>query len=477
MFNLVAKGLTLLLTIVGVSIGSSFLFLENSDKFGATVPLVVSNFTTSLQASISDTATSMTLVTGTDSAGTSLSGYTCFTLDEGTSSEEFVCGTASGTAITSMLRGISPTDGNLEVTALKKSHRRGGSVKITDHPIISILARQNNGQESLPNLVYYRNAMSFVTASASALVDKNYVDAGILAGAADATLTVKGIVEMATTAEINSGTQLGGTSARLFVNPSYLASSNYGTLLNDLADGILASPSTTFKILNEADIRGDLINSTHQLIAFNITASNSGDLLYYNGTDWADLTIGSTGQFLMSSVSGLPQWRYPTRLATITGDKTVSNTGTETDLWSQTVPGYSINTASSSLEFKTYFSGFGSIGNGDTYVINLKYGGSTIATITLTEASGVAGSTCGTIEGGIISAGTSSQVGWLSINGGECNIYSGTAATDEERIDGFAEGTATIDSTLAQTLALSVDDNATATADIIMELTNITVNR
>ncbi len=151
------------------------------ENVGATIPVPVAVFQTSLQASISTTDTSMTLVTGTDKSGDALSGYICFTLDEGTSIEEFVCGTTAGTAVTSMIRGIDPVDGDLEVTALKKAHRRGASVKVTNYPSLGILSRILNGTETLPNAISYASGVG-PTAS-SDLADKEYVLSVVSGGA------------------------------------------------------------------------------------------------------------------------------------------------------------------------------------------------------------------------------------------------------------------------------------------------------
>ena len=60
---------------------------------------------------------------------------------------------------------------------------------------------------------------------------KKYVDDIAIAGAPDASTTVKGIVEEATQAEVDAGTAAGGTSARLFINPS----THRGRLDNDYA--------------------------------------------------------------------------------------------------------------------------------------------------------------------------------------------------------------------------------------------------
>ena len=144
-------------------------------QLGAAVPVVVANFQTTLQSSISSSDTSLTLVSGTDASGDSLSGYMCFTIDEGTSKEEHVCGTAAGTSVTGLIRGIDPVDGDSEVTSLKKSHRRGASVTLTNYPILGILARIINGDETIPNALSYESGVAPV--SASDLVDKEYADA------------------------------------------------------------------------------------------------------------------------------------------------------------------------------------------------------------------------------------------------------------------------------------------------------------
>lgn len=166
----------------------------------ATIPVSVATFQTSLQASITATATSMTLVSGTNAAGDALSGYTCFNIDEGTSIAEFVCGQASGTAITSMIRGIDPVDGDLEVTALKKAHRRGASVKITNYPALGILSRILNGNEQIPGAITYASG---VTPTASGdLTDKEYV----LSVVAGGTVSFEKVVVAGTAGEtISSG--------------------------------------------------------------------------------------------------------------------------------------------------------------------------------------------------------------------------------------------------------------------------------
>lgn len=54
--------------------------------------------------------------------------------------------------------------------------------------------------------------------------------------AADASTTVKGVVEIATTAEINAGTGTGGTGAKLVMTPDAFATSNYAISPTDIQE-------------------------------------------------------------------------------------------------------------------------------------------------------------------------------------------------------------------------------------------------
>lgn len=323
--------------IVAVAAGTTYYFVRGSQNFGASIPTVVANFSTSLQSRLTSSDTSMTLVRGTDAAGNALSGYMCFTLDEGSSSQEHVCGTATGTSVTGLLRGIDPRDGNLEVTALKKAHAKGGSVKVTDFPIIGILARQLNGQESIPTIIYYPGSQNFSLASASAIVDKNYVDGVAIAGCANATLLLQGCAELASVAEIEAGTGLGGTGARLFINPSYFASSSYTTLRPTAGEkaglaGNLASPSATNKFITLSNIWGKDLTTSQKILTFSLTASAQGDILFRNSSgDYVNLAPGASGSYLKSNGAGAnPTWSTSAPTSKVGTIQRVANAGNGT---------------------------------------------------------------------------------------------------------------------------------------------------
>lgn len=178
------KLLIALLAVAGVITGG-FLYTSapSTLNIGAELPQAPALFETSLAAPITANATEMTLVSNSIRGGGTLSGYNCFTIDEGSAQAEFVCGNASGTVVTNLVRGISPSDGISEVAALKFPHRRGASVKITDFPIIQLLRAQNNGDATFENVLRY--AGDVVPSGASDLADVGYVLSVVNGGSVD----------------------------------------------------------------------------------------------------------------------------------------------------------------------------------------------------------------------------------------------------------------------------------------------------
>ncbi len=225
------------------------------------VPNAAANFVTSLASSIGASDTTMTLVSFTTKDGTSLiTGRRYgFTIDEGLSNEEHVIGTAAASnQVTSLIRGISVNTGTTTISALKSTHRRGATVQITNAPLDIIMRNIVDGRDFLPNLLIYSSTTPACTLN-DGICDKEYIDSTANAGASDANQTTKGISEEATTAEINSGTQNGGTGARLFVNPNDLSTSNYANFLpsttqKDALSGATGTPSTSNRYLTQSNV-------------------------------------------------------------------------------------------------------------------------------------------------------------------------------------------------------------------------------
>lgn len=226
--KIIAGLIALLLAVSGFLGGISYVYTTQT-QLGTTIPIVVALFETSLASKITSTATSMTLITGTDKEGNSLSGTYGFVIDEGTASEEFVTASCTATACSSLARGISVVTGNTEITALKKSHRRGASVKISNHPQLAVISRILNGDETIPNIISYASQPTFT--GNEEIPTKKYVDDTVSAGAPDASTTTKGLVEIATTAELIAGTASGGTSALLVAPNSFFNDGSSATNL------------------------------------------------------------------------------------------------------------------------------------------------------------------------------------------------------------------------------------------------------
>lgn len=221
----------------------SFFHVVPSQSLGSALPSATAVFETSLAAPITSSATTMTLTANSVRGGGSLSGYNCFTVDEGSAQAETICGTVSGTTVSTLSRGISQSTGTTTVSALQFAHRRGANVKISDFPLIQILKAQANGEDTYPNLLNYTYSPDYSSASTTAIASKGYVDGVAVAGASNADDSTKGIVETATAAEAAAGTNTGSTGARLVLGANLATSTCQAA-----ANSVLVASSTTGKL-------------------------------------------------------------------------------------------------------------------------------------------------------------------------------------------------------------------------------------
>jgi len=138
----------------------------SNQTIGASIPTVVALYTDSLATKLTETSTStFTLIRGTDKQSRSLSGYYGFVIDEGTTNEEFILATCSGTTCTINTRGIDIVDGETNVATLQHEHRRGAVVKITNFPQLAILSRILNGQETTPGGITFATNTIYVSST------------------------------------------------------------------------------------------------------------------------------------------------------------------------------------------------------------------------------------------------------------------------------------------------------------------------
>jgi hypothetical protein len=154
----------------------------------------------------------MYLSNGAFGDGTALTGWQCFTIDINSPSVEYVCGNASGTTVSGLMRGVNYVNPNTSSSLLAFQHYRFASVQITDYPDISILNRQLAGIDALNVPIFYGSGVSLTTAPSSTATLPNwgqvtsYVSGVATSGAPDAGQGTKGLVNIATSAQIASGT-------------------------------------------------------------------------------------------------------------------------------------------------------------------------------------------------------------------------------------------------------------------------------
>jgi hypothetical protein len=305
------------LVYVGFSIGHAY--SQSVAKYGVALPQGPALFETSLQSRISSTDTSMTLVANSVRGGSSLSGYQCFTLDEGRTDAEFVCGSISGTSVTSLERGIDALTGTSTNSVLKFAHRVGANVKVTDFPLIARLRNQANGIETFPNLLTYTNTVLIgVGSPTTTIATKYYVDNVVTGGAANADDTTKGLVETATAAEAAAGTSLGSTGARLALPASIANATPSATTLvpitsaaGKLAQGFLDLTQTFSPSALWTFSAGLLGTASSTFVATtSINASNVlGNALILNGIKYAfPSQLGASSTVLSTDANGKLTW-------------------------------------------------------------------------------------------------------------------------------------------------------------------------
>lgn len=154
----------------------------------------------------------------------------------------------------------------------------------------------------------------FVISNTSALYQTiiDYIDDIAISGSPDATLTTKGIVEMATTAEINAGTQSGSTGADLAVRPDQLQASIYGVRLPSAAqkDALAGTgtPSSSSPYVTEdtftAALSGTPGNGSDGDVTISTPTTLTRDMYYNNLVVNDTLNTANWRIFVKGTLSG-----------------------------------------------------------------------------------------------------------------------------------------------------------------------------
>jgi len=213
-------------------------------------PKIIADFETQLATAVAVGGTSFTLTSATDDDGVALpSGLYYFTVDNGSNQKEYLSGTLSGTTVSSV---VSVSRQGVETSGAVRAHRVGASVIISDWATY-----------------------------------KKYIDGATVAGASDADATTKGVVEIATQAEIDANTATGSSLAKIVISPDQLVLSKYGTQLPSSAEksalaggGYLGTPGSGNKFLTEA------VRTTTQTFTSNGTYTTPAGVKYVRVRAW-----------------------------------------------------------------------------------------------------------------------------------------------------------------------------------------------
>lgn len=292
----------------GIFIGSFFGY-HGPQNLGATIYKPVPRYESSLALALPAAQTStMTMVSGVDGNGQPLSGLMCFTLDSGVANKvEDVCGSASGTVVSNLVRGID-TSGYTSSSTLAHDHRVGADVKTTDSPYLLQYYAFLNGTLGLPNALQYATSVTnaSITANNQNLVDYALLASTSFSGVSDASTIQKGIVEIATKAEVANGSSSGGTTAPLVIPSGYANSTSTATTTivvsgpNGKIDPnfIPQDASTSYNFLGGITIASGTIGSTTYGGTQNYSNAFITGLIPFGGT-------GASGTLSLSGTSTL----------------------------------------------------------------------------------------------------------------------------------------------------------------------------
>jgi len=190
-----------------------------------------------LAASISATATTIDLTDVNGNDGTALTmadfgsavGYATLEPKSGSKIELISFTGISGTSLTGVTRGLKFEPDYTADSNLRKTHAAGATLIFSNSPqFYDGFANKNNEETiSQPWTFAVSGGRPKLDTDTDTAVDEEFVSFGQLArqaisGAADATETVAGLVEKATSSETQAGTD-SGTLAELFAAPSDIA--------------------------------------------------------------------------------------------------------------------------------------------------------------------------------------------------------------------------------------------------------------
>jgi len=271
-------------------------------------------------------------------------------------------------------------------------------------------------------------------------------------GVSDATLLVKGVLELASVAEVDAATATGGTGAAVAVTPDVLAASIYATRLPS------ADQKTLLNSITASAVELNILDG------FTGTTSNLNEAsTFFGATDisGAEAETLSNG----SSADALHTHTYSEKIHVAAASVTVENTAVKTALLSATVPGGSLST-NNCIEIYIPITNIITDASSATFEIELVYGATDVCTASITtDAGGIDVAQRGFIRAVLYANGaTNSQVGFIQMFTSQQQ-----ANVADKQVTICDDGTSAEDSTADKTISVTfkwsgADSNDTITA-------------
>lgn len=219
-----------------------------SKNFGSNIS-ACADFTTSLSSQINTAATSM-IVDSLTCGDTTLVAGELYGFKLG--GREYVLGyvsTTTANTITYMTRGLSRLTATSSVTAQIETWGRGTSVVQTDAPILLDIANKVRGAAGFDGVIRYSSETA-VSTTTQALNRNNLATAGLVADAAfsaagvpNASTAARGVVQIATQAQIVNSTGICSSTA-----PCVISSANASSTYSATASSTVVATGFTAKI-------------------------------------------------------------------------------------------------------------------------------------------------------------------------------------------------------------------------------------
>lgn len=243
---------------------------------------IIADFSTTLTTKTAVGATTATLTSGLDGDGIQLPTATYgFTIDRNNANKEYFTATLTGANLTSIKTVTRGT--GVGTSGLVKTHRKGAEVIISDWVAMKRMLDILDGTTSLDASTPLGYDGTATISTANQLATKDYVDNGILQGAADASTTVKGITKMSVApASASSPIAVGDNDGRIPTQGE-----------NDALVGTSGTPSSSNKYVTNDDTSETAVAS--KVVRYNSSGSITGVSGFFgNGSDGAVTISGNT---------------------------------------------------------------------------------------------------------------------------------------------------------------------------------------